>query len=292
MVARLTARFEAQLATAMDGLRGQMVGQVGEALSEYDAALQRRLRAMDAKADATAERVDAVAATQQSVLLRLQTIEAEMHLVRTGSAIKASDIDESWDRKEFLHVLRANAAEMVTQASVEKVLDHWFSTVGVKREDWTLEAAGRAPAKNWAITFGGPEATAARQAQRALGALKTTEGTWRRLDAKSTDDDEVALYVSGDKSPMQGRIEATLRKLQRAMQEVAPALQTRQLRREGVLSANWRRLIKVEAPDRETTNIKWNLEALAEAGVVRAEVEGAYARQAPDRAAAAVAWSS
>lgn len=91
---------------------------------------------------------------------------------------------------------------------------------------------------------------------------------------------------------MQGRIEATLRKLQRAVQEVAPQVQTRQLRREGVLSASRKRLIQVEAPDRDTTSLQWNTDALAEAGIMRAEVNAAYDRQAPDRAAPSVAWSS
>lgn len=164
--------------------------------------------------------------------------------------------------------------------------------MGVERNDWVLEVVGRAPLKHWSNTFSGPEATAAWKAQRALASLKTLGGTWRRLDASSTTGDEVVLYVSGDKSPMQGRIEATLRKLHGAVQEVAPQLQTRQLRREGVLPASWKRLIEVEAPDRDTTNLQWNLDALAEAGIARAEVEAAYARQAPDRAVASVAWSS
>lgn len=128
--------------------------------------------------------------------------------------------------------------------------------------------------------------------QGGLGSLKNPGGTWRRLGVASTAGDEVALYVSGDRSPMQGPTAATLRKLQRAVQEVAPNVQTRQLRREGVLSAASKRLIKVEAPDRDTTNLRWSLLALAEAGIVRAEVEAACNRQAPDRAASSVAWSS
>lgn len=165
---------------------------------------------------------------------------------------------------------------MVTLASVEKVLDSWFATVGVERGKWHSEVVGRAPAKNWSITITGPKAAVARQAPRVLGSLKTLGGTWRRLDAASTAGDEVALYLSGDTSPIQGRTEATLRKLQRAVQEVAPAVQTRQLRREDVFSTAWKRLIKVEAPDRDTTNLGWNIEALAELGIVRAEVEAAH----------------
>lgn len=184
--------------------------------------------------------------------------------MRECTAIRASDIDEPWDRRQYLHVFRANAAEMVTVASVEKMLDRWFATVGVARVAWQLGAVERAPAKNWSIAFSGPEATAARKAQRASGSLKTPGGTLRRLAAASTAGDEVALYVYDDKLPMQGRVKDTVRKLQRAVQEVAPMVQTRQLCCEGVLSAACRRPMRLRTDAPRTcagTPTRWQKQA-------------------------------
>lgn len=75
--------------------------------------------------------------------------------------------------------------EMVTAGSVEEFLSEWLG-VGIAWGEWQLEAVRRAPSQSWAITVTGAEATAARKAQRALSALKTPRGAWRRLEARRT----------------------------------------------------------------------------------------------------------
>lgn len=75
---------------------------------------------------------------------------------------------------------------------------------------------------------------------------------------------------------------------------VAPRPQMRKpnTQAQRVLCAAWRCRIKVETTDRETTMLRRNVRAMAEAGLERAVVEAAHAWQAPDRAAASVEWSS
>lgn len=53
---------------------------------------------------------------------------------------------------------------------------------------------------------------------------------------------DAQVYFGEDRSLQQQRVEATLRRAQRAIGTVHPQLDARQLRREGVLAIGWQRL--------------------------------------------------
>lgn len=136
---------------------------------------------------------------------------------------------------------------------------------------------------------GAPQ-TAARRARAALASLRTPGGTWRRMACLAPAGHEVQIYFGEDRSPQQQKVEATLRRAQRALGSMHPFLEARQLRREGVLAIGWQRLMRIEAPTRDDLAVTWNNALVASLAIDKAAILALL--QAPAGGAEGVRWAS
>lgn len=203
-----------------------------------------------------------------------------------------ADYDVQWARAPLPYVVRLNADDFITKDKLEPAVKRWMEDSNVADDMWKLSAPAPAPGKNFTLVFQGAPSIAARRASAALAALRRPDETWVELKATSPAGVESRVYAAPDKSPQQSRIEAVLRRAAREVRRLRPDLQPKQLKRDGILSCNWKKVLRVRAPSREETVYEWSESALAEIGLSKRAVLEALKAGEEAASAAAVVWSS
>lgn len=299
LVRELAAQLSAQLNQRIDGVVAQMdnlkasVSEgFGTMLGQYDKKMQRRLDSMDTKIAVASTRLDSHEQSLAEHARRLAEVEKVLATANSVEMPKPAEYDVQWARAPLPYVLRLNSDDMVSRETLEPVVKQWMGDCNLADDMWKLIAPTPAPSRNFTLVLQGAPSIAARRASMAMAALWRPDGTWVELRAKAPSGSESRVYAGPDKSLQQSRIEAVLRRAAREVRRLRPELQTRQLKRDGILSCNWKKLLRIRAPSREETLYEWNESALAELDIPKRTLLEALKAGEDDAAAAAVVWSS
>mgnify|MGYP000435432587 CR=1 FL=1 len=145
-----------------------------------------------------------------------------------------------------------------------------------------FEVLGPRLGSNFVVKFSGERQLATKRAASAMGALRKANGEWLDLRAVDADDKQIRLYVNTDKNGRMVRLEREGKKLQRAIQEGSPNAKVVFLRRDAVISFNFKAIAKIEVSPDGPTKLLWNEKALADSGVDRAEVTKQFTTNASE----------
>lgn len=128
----------------------------------------------------------------------------------------------------------------------------WLEEANTHEGQWKLEAQGAPPTTRFVLSFEGSPQTVARRAAQALEGMRLGAGQSRKLAAPAAAAAAAAgggttpLYVREYKSKQQVKVEAQLWKAARILRDMLIGRQVRQLRREGVLTIGWRKLLRAD----------------------------------------------
>lgn len=78
---------------------------------------------------------------------------------------------------------------------------------------------------------------------------------------------DTRMYVEADEGPRQIKVEAPLRRALRAAHRIQPALDWRPIKKDGVLTIGWQRVLRLRAIDGDNVVNDWNAAAVAALGV-------------------------
>lgn len=257
LVARFTAKFAARLAERLGSVQSDFVAHIGTTSAEYDDAAQRRFCDIDPRAARHEER--SIGAVE------VRDVEAEKRLVQLGREfrfvasweVRRVDVDEDWGR---------TPPPPCSSGQCRRAHRDGEDRAARRGLDGLRRHHRRSRTKNTSVAMAGAHQTAACGARAALAALRAPGRTWRRMPITALAGHKAQVYFGEDCSPQQQKVEARLRRTQRAMSTAHPRLG------EGTLSIGLQRLLRVEAPIREWTWISWNSELVAQQAIDKADV--------------------
>ena len=99
---------------------------------------------------------------------------------------------------------------------------------------------------------------AANRVSKALGLLRSADGTYRELYGETPNGQRIRIYASADKFPKQIACERGGKKLESIVKEVATEGQEINLiKAKGMITVNWKPLVRVVPLSPEDTKLDW-----------------------------------
>eukprot|EP00973_Karenia_brevis_P039626 5473268-Karenia_brevis.AAC.1 len=287
----------AQLNTTVAGHQTALAAQASQNTQFFEA-----IAALQAQCNTLAGQLAAVQATvaQQKVLQDKAQTEAKEYASTVTQlsqqlAIDSSTAiqDPSYDRAPNWGMLRLGSAKPVDKQAIQDMCDAWLGS-SLAENSWKLE--GPPSGTKFSIVFVGPTGTPPRLASKANSILRRGDGSWQALYAG-----EERIFVNRDASPKQGRIQATLRKLQSVLFDLDPSLrgQVRQLKptygktpMDGYVRVKGMLAIRITAElEAEDPEITFDNDVLAKLGLQKGAILDGYSEKLGAAASSAnVMW--
>ncbi|CAK0838174.1 unnamed protein product, partial [Prorocentrum cordatum] len=204
-------------------------------------------------------RADKVEADQAK--MRQQISAMEQTLAMAEAAIPC-DVQKlaTWDRTPDPTVFSIGAPRAIAPAAVKAALAEWIQASGVPVDQLILH--GDVPQRRFHLQVQGGAAAHGR-ALALSRALKTSAG-FRTFSGFDTGGVNTPIYVSGDKSPKQVRLELQTKRLQRIIQDAYHDHHIGAQRSKGIVTIDAVPLVMVEVkgPD-EPSKLRWDMPILA-----------------------------
>jgi frataxin-like iron-binding protein CyaY len=219
-----------------------------------------------------ATRIGALEAASSSQKQQVTTIEKELVIMEKTTTIAEVQQNSAFDRDLDGTILRVDTHQKTEMAlaSVTAAVTAWMEEANLGPE--RFEVLGQPLGNSFVVKFAGDRPLATKRAASAMAALRRPDGSWLDLRAVDADDKQIRLYVNADKNGRMVRMEREGKKLQRAIQEGSPAAKVVFLRRDGVISFNFKAVAKIEVSPDGPTKLLWNERTSKDSGIDQNEV--------------------
>jgi hypothetical protein len=281
-VAAASAASLNAIKTLADTQQTSIAAEFGATLKGYDEQVCEKFDEVNGKIEAMAARLSALEDSSSSQVARVATIAKELVIMEKTKTIAEVQQQSSFDRDLDGTILRVDTHQKTEMAlaSISAAVTAWMGEANLSPEKF--EVLGPRLGSNFVVKFSGERQLATKRAASAMGALRKQNGEWLDLRAVDADDKQIRLYVNTDKNGRMVRLEREGKKLQRAIQEGSPNAKVVFLRRDAVISFNFKAIAKIEVSPDGPTKLLWNEKALADSGVDRAEVTKKFTTNASE----------
>jgi hypothetical protein len=249
----------------------------GNLIRAYDVGAQRQFSDITATLTLVQESLNSHDTRFSDLTTQIEELRAGLHIAETTSPNAAQSLinHQTFARDPNPSTIRVGAAELITREAILLAIAPWLGEANLSSADFTLN--GPPIGKSFNLSFHGPTGLGALRATKALQLLKGADGTWREIHAISPTTAAIKLFLSPDKSPKQTRIEAASRKLFKIIQELHPTKTVNLLRREGVVSVDWKPLVKVGVENADSpTTLLWNAKVLQDLGLDKSPIHDRF----------------
>ena len=258
-----------------------------ELFREYDCGVQRRFEAIERQAlgaDARLAELERGAREQRTEIEEMRRQMAMDVAAPPPENTASFDYDRAPDAG--LVKMRSNAAFAIEEAcALAKSIGE---SAALAEDAWVVR--GDQLGRVFDVRMCGDPGLAARRAGKFLSSLRGPDGSWRDTSVPLPGGGQTRVFVGPDKSRRQVQLEVAGKRALAACKEVLPTRPWFLRRRDGVLSADWVPLAKVEVDEHSPPRLKWNLAPeRAVATEHRQSIEEAFARLTAD-GAQAVSW--
>ena len=117
---------------------------------------------------------------------------------------------------------------------------------------------------------------ASRRAKKCLDLLHNADGSWKPLEIRGPTGRTVKRFASADKSDKQLAVEQASKKLSKAIANLHKDRSVHCLKRQGVVTMDWKRLAKVDVNSYREVQIQWNTLVITEYNIDKAAVRTAF----------------
>ena len=254
----------------------------GTALRGYDEQVCGKFEEVHDKISAMAARLSALEDSSSIQTKAVASIEKELVIMEKTTTITEVQQNSAFDRDLDGTILRIDTHQKTEMAlaSIQQAVTAWLAEANLSPDKF--EVLGQRLGNSFVVKFTGDRPLATRRAASAMGALRKADGGWLDLRAIDADDKQIRLYVNTDKNGRMVRLEREGKKLQRAIQEGSPGTKVVFLRRDAVISFNFKAIAKIEVSPDGPTKLSWNEKALVDTGIDKVEVTRKFSTNASE----------
>ena len=236
----------------------------------YDSGLQKRFDKVESDVHSLSCRMadsDRCHSEMQKDIDKLKKTLDLAENADTSAKVRQAIDEKQFDREIDPTIIDINAEKRVGYEHIKKTVVEWLDQDFKELFKFLGESA--APTKNVKVQFTGNTLTAATRVDKALRSLRSDDGTWTRLVARDEENQPVKLFEGPDKSKKQIRTEMESKRLRDLLRGLHPAQNFHVLRREGIISSNWKQLARVIPVAEGESVIEWNYAVVAELEIDR-----------------------
>lgn len=184
-------------------------------------------------------------------------MEEELALARRPAEEMAPPPPVEWERSPDPTVLRVSTAQAVTLEQVKSVLEPFAAEVGVEARFMAISGP-QGLSNRFAVKFAGEPRTAIRRQQKVFAHLREPGGGWKQMLVDTPTGGACRVYVSEDQNLQQIRLAQATKKLATIVSGLMPGARCVPLRREGVVSVDWVKLVRVTVVPDGPPVLEWN----------------------------------
>ena len=212
-------------------------------LRKYDASSQKRMAAVETNMHSLRSRQDQLIDDQKKMREDLDKVKAQMLIAENATGIKDAIVSENFDRETDPTIIKINSRKPIGYEFLKKAANEWLDPAFA--DLYKIQGQTAELVKSITVQFTGIPVVAAKHVDRALRSLRSGDGSWTQLTAKDEAGETVNIYAGPDKSNKQLRTEIEGKKLNSIFQNLYPSTKFHLLRREGVISINFKKLARV-----------------------------------------------
>ena len=245
-----------------------------ELLRKYDASSQKRLASIEGSMHSLRANQDQVSNEQKKMREDLDKIKAQLLIAENASGIRDAIDNDNFDREIDPTIIKINSRKPVGHEFLKKAASDWLDPSFA--DLYKVQGETAELIKSITVQFKGIPVVAAKHVDRALRSLRRDDGSWTQLTAKDEAGESVNIYAGPDKSSKQVRTEIDSKKLHTIFQQLYPGTKFHLLRRDGVISVNFKKLARVvPQPDKETI-IEWDFDTASSVSIDKIVVSGDF----------------
>jgi hypothetical protein len=268
-------KTQALVTNSQQCMQRELNESVQHLFTRYDQGVQQQFREQHAELNRLQEIVEELRRDKTIVWDEIHHLRQTVAVSASPAAARAQKQTQNLDSPPDETVLFAACKERVDKASIVAGTAAWLEQAGFRDgEEYILRGSDLGLSKKWTFQFLGDDGTANRRRNKALQLLKNTDGTWTRIEVVTPLDRTLPLYINVDKTLRRTITEVMTKRLQTVIQDQLPRLKdaVHAVRREGLVTFQWRPLAQVEVKDDKNVVTKWNPPILQKSGLNKATI--------------------